>query len=131
MFNDFLYLINTLHFAHSLWSWSSDIGTQRVNKYVRLPNSGIELNMKKDIYTLYSFWCRFTGVLTVLNLYIWRNFIFIFGLEISPIPPKRGLYDGKVWMLLYDLSFGDDPSIFQFWPHADSNRRPGRDKPAC
>ena len=37
-----------------------------------------------------------------------KNFIFIYGLEIFPNPPKRGLVDGKVWMLLDDLSFGDD-----------------------
>ena len=42
---------------------------------------------------------------------IWKYAIFNFGLEISPIPPKRGLIIGKVWTLLYDLSFQDDLSI--------------------
>ena len=45
-------------------------------------------------------------------IYIFMNFIFIFGLEISPIPPKCGIFYGKVWMLLDDLSFGEDPHNF-------------------
>ena len=43
---------------------------------------------------------------------IGRNVIFIFGLEISTISPKGGLVEGKVWVLLDDLSFGDNQCNF-------------------
>ena len=48
-------------------------------------------------------------VIAIVVFYMWRNFIFIFGLEIYPIPPKRGLVD---MFMLDDLSFGDDLSNF-------------------
>ena len=35
-------------------------------------------------------------------------------LDVSRFICSSTIIVGKVWTLLYDLSFGDDPSIFQF-----------------
>ena len=41
------------------------------------------------------------------------------------------LYDGKVWKLLCDLSFGDDLSHNPGWTQRESNGTPRCARPAC
>ena len=62
---------------------------------------------------------------------MWQYFIFFFGLLILPILPKRELYDGKVWTLLCDLSFGDDLSHKLGWTHRELNPTLRHARPAC
>ena len=50
------------------------------------------------------------------KIYICQSFIFIFVLQIPPIPLQHELFHGNILMLLYDLSFAVDLSNCQGWP---------------
>ena len=51
--------------------------------------------------------------------------------ELKPLFSIRFLYDGDVWALLCNLSFGDDISHNSGWKHDDFNATPRCARPAC
>ena len=61
--------------------------------------------------------------MTVLFIYLWLR-------NISHSAEVWTTY-GYVWMLLYDLSFGDDLSTLHVCPHWDLNPSPRHDRPPC